>query len=70
MNDQPRNERLSLRKTNEEVLRKKLQLEAQTKCRAETTAFGECAKRAGMMVVFSCRQENAASKQLYSDFDL
>jgi hypothetical protein len=64
MNDQPRNDRLSLRKTNEEVLRKKLQLEAQAKCKDETIAFGECAKRTGMLVVLRCRQENAISKYI------
>lgn len=62
MNDAPRNERMTLRKTNEEVLRKKLQLEAQAICKAESVAFGECAKKHGMMVVFNCRKENLASK--------
>lgn len=57
-----RNDRLTLRKTNEEVLRKKMQLEAQTKCLVETQQFGDCAKKNGMLVIFSCRKENSASK--------
>ena len=60
--NESRNDRLTLRKTNEEVLRKKLQLEAQTKCIIETQQFGECAKKNGMLVIFSCRKENSASK--------
>lgn len=60
--DESRNDRLTLRKTNEEVLRKKLQLEAEQACREETKAFGDCAKREGLWVVLNCRKENAASK--------
>ena len=55
-----RDSRLSMRKNNEEVFRKKLQLEAQAICREETIKFGECAKRHGMFVVFNCRSENSA----------
>jgi hypothetical protein len=62
MNDQPRKDRMTLRKTNEEVLRKKLQLEAQQACKDEVVAFGECAKRNHLLVVFNCRKENATSK--------
>ncbi len=57
-----RDDRLTLRKTNEEVLRKKLALEAQTICADECRQFGECAKKNGMMVVLRCRGENLASK--------
>lgn len=66
--NESRNDRLTLRKTNEEVLRKKLQLEAQAKCIVETQQFGECAKKNGMLVVFSCRKENAASMSTFKVF--
>mmetsp|Transcript_5487 Transcript_5487/g.9001 ORF Transcript_5487/g.9001 Transcript_5487/m.9001 type:complete len:92 (+) Transcript_5487:111-386(+) len=56
----PRNDRLKIRKTNEEVLRKKLELEAHEYCRKEITAFGDCAKNNGLLVVFNCRKENMA----------
>lgn len=55
-----RDSRMTLRKNNEEVLRKALQAEARKKCLAETKAFGDCAKEKGIMVAFSCRQENLA----------
>ena len=58
-----RNDRLSLRKTNEEVLRIKLRLEAKKKCESYFRSFGDCAKTNGFMVVFNCRKENLASKQ-------
>lgn len=57
-----RDDRLSLRKTNEEVLRKKLAIEAQNICADECKQFGECAKKSGLLVVFKCRSENLASK--------
>lgn len=54
-----RNGRLvKLRKVNEEVLRKKLQNEAREKCAHTFQAFGECAKRESIYVVFACRKEN------------
>lgn len=59
-----RDDRLSLRKTNEEVLRKKLSIEAQNICADECKQFGECAKKSGLLVVFKCRSENLASKLL------
>mmetsp|Transcript_60523 Transcript_60523/g.106356 ORF Transcript_60523/g.106356 Transcript_60523/m.106356 type:complete len:100 (-) Transcript_60523:108-407(-) len=55
-----RDDRLSLRKTNEEVLRKKLAIEAQNICAEECKQFGECAKKSGLLVVFKCRSENLA----------
>jgi len=61
-----RNDRLTLRKTNEEVLRKKLSIEAQNICAEECKQFGECAVKSGLMVVFNCRSQNLASKYLFS----
>jgi len=52
---------MTLRKNNEEVLRKALQNEARQKCAEETRAFGECAKDAGIWVVLSCRKHNLVS---------
>jgi ribosomal protein S12 len=48
-----------LRKTNEEVLRKQLQLEARQKCQHAFKAFSDCAKETGLLVVFQCRQQNS-----------
>lgn len=53
-----RESRLTLRKTNEEVLRKALQNEARKRCHDEFKAFGDCAKGAGISVVFSCRAQS------------
>mmetsp|Transcript_2599 Transcript_2599/g.4013 ORF Transcript_2599/g.4013 Transcript_2599/m.4013 type:complete len:102 (+) Transcript_2599:26-331(+) len=56
-----RNDRLTtLRKTNEEVLRMKLRMEAKKKCESYFRSFGDCAKTNGFMVVFNCRKENNA----------
>jgi hypothetical protein len=52
----------SLRKTNEEVLRKRLQKEAQQLCSTETKAFADCVQGNGFMVIFNCRQKNLESK--------
>lgn len=57
-----RDGRLKIRKTNEEVLRKKLQFEAQKICKEEIKAFGDCSVKEGMMVIFNCRKQNKASK--------
>jgi len=66
-----RDGRLKLRKNNEEVLRKIMQADARKKCLGTSTAFGECAKEHGMMVVFKCRAENTAMqdclKEHYND---
>jgi hypothetical protein len=53
-----RDDRLQLRRNNEEVLRKTLANQAREKCSALTTAFGNCAKANGMGVVLFCREEN------------
>ena len=55
-----RDDRLKLRRNNEEVLRKALANEAREKCRGYTNAFGRCAEASGMMVVIQCREENKA----------
>ena len=56
-----RNDRLvKMRKVNEEVLRKKLQIEARELCGNVFSDFGACAKREGLMVVINCRNENRA----------
>ena len=59
---EPRNERLTIRKTNEEVLRKRLEVQARDLCTEEIKSFVECAKYQGLLVVFNCRKENYASK--------
>lgn len=57
-----RNSRLStLRKTNEEVLRKKLQTQAKKKCDPFFKDFADCAKENGLLVIFNCREQNRAS---------
>jgi len=56
-----RDSRMTLRKNNEEVLRKALQTEARKKCLEESKAFGDCAKASGVWVVLSCRKENLVS---------
>ena len=55
-----RESRLTLRKNNEEVLRKALQNEARKQCLPHVQAFGECAKQHGLSVVISCRAQNNA----------
>jgi COX assembly mitochondrial protein 1 len=56
-----RSERLTvLRKNNEEVLRKQLKNEVIDECRESFQAFGRCAEKASIAVVFSCRNENQA----------
>ena len=60
-----RSSRMTLRKNNEEVLRKKLQLEAKSKCDVYFKDFAECAKQNSIMVVFRCREQNSASKFQY-----
>ena len=62
---EPRNERLTIRKTNEEVLRKRLEVQARELCMDEIKSFVECAKYQGLLVVLNCRKENYASKKLF-----
>jgi hypothetical protein len=49
-----------LRKVNEEVLRKKMQSEAKETCAEHFQAFGACAQKNGLAVIFNCRKENQA----------
>lgn len=59
-----RDSRLTLnRKTKEESLRKKLQAEAQEKCKASFVEFGKCAEKEGLLVLFNCREQNALISQ-------
>eukprot|EP01031_Cornospumella_fuschlensis_P039246 gene39246-47763_t len=60
LKQEARDSRLSLRKTQEEVLRRKLHAEAFQHCKEEVVAFGECVKQEGFWVIFNCRQQNAA----------
>ena len=56
-----RSERMTirtLRKTNEEVLRKRFEKEAAAKCREYFLAFGECAQKNSLWVVIACREQN------------
>lgn len=55
-----RDSRLSLRKTNEEVIRITLRNEAGEKCKDYLSAMGKCAQENGLMVVFKCRTQNKA----------
>jgi hypothetical protein len=55
-----RNDRLTLKKWDEEQFRKKFQIEDQEKCKEYFRAFGDCAKRNNILVAFNCRQENRA----------
>ncbi len=55
-----RDSRLSLRKTNEEVIRITLRNEASEKCKEYLNAMGKCAQENGLMVVFKCRAQNKA----------
>ena len=57
-----RSSRLTLRKNNEEVLRRVLQTEARKKCNDAIKNFADCAKTNGMMVVLQCRKLNKDSK--------
>jgi len=58
-----RENRLTLRKNNEEVLRKALQNEARKLCEGTVKEFGECAVANGMMVVLNCRKQNKAMSE-------
>ena len=60
-----RSDRLTLRKTNEEVLRKQHQNEARNICKEKFIDFGKCAKENGILVVLNCRRENQESKLLF-----
>ena len=60
-----RDARLSLKKTQEEVYRKRFQSIALRNCETEIKAFGACTNREGFMVIFNCRKESKASKYLY-----
>jgi hypothetical protein len=61
-----RDGRFKLRKNNEEVLRKIVQMEARQKCLSVTEEFGECAKKEGMWVVLNCRDKNRAMQDCLS----
>ena len=50
----------SMRKLDEEILRRAFGEEIKVKCASTFKAFGDCAKDSGMMVVFKCRQQNTA----------
>ena len=56
----------SLRKNNEEVLRKAFMQQAREACMDMTHEFGRCAKEASIMVVFNCRAENKAMQDCLS----
>ena len=62
-----RNGRLmKMRKVNEEVLRKKLQIEAKELCADTFKAFGKCAQEQDLWVVVNCRKENRAMSDCLS----
>lgn len=58
-----RDSRLKLRKNNEEVIRRHLQLDAKQKCAGEIKAFGQCAVDNSLLVVFNCRSKNRAMSE-------
>jgi len=55
---------LRIRKVEKEVLiPKKMRQRAKTEeCLQEVTAFGECCKGSGILMVVKCRKENSAMK--------
>ena len=57
--------RLSMRKTNEEVFRKKYQTETFSLCAEQLKAFGDCARENGFMVTFRCQDQNRASMKSF-----
>ncbi len=65
-----RDNRLSLRKNNEEVLRKKFHASANQICKSEIHALGDCARSAGFWVVWNCRAQSAASTYYYYCYHL
>jgi hypothetical protein len=58
-----RDDRLTLRKNNEEVMRKKFQEESKKKCQWAFRALGQCAEKEGLLVLFNCRVENSIRKK-------
>lgn len=63
-----RSDRLTtLRKNNEEVLRKQLKNEAIAKCNWAFRDFAECSKAEGLAVVFKCREVNEIMGKCMSD---
>lgn len=63
-----RSDRLTtLRRTNEEVLRKQLKNDAQDACKWAFEAFADCAKRESIKVVINCREANEAMGKCMSD---
>jgi hypothetical protein len=51
-----REERLSFRNFAEHQLRNEFKREAMEKCDLQVSAFAECSKEQGVMVVFRCRE--------------
>lgn len=65
--DDARDSRLKfMRKSNEEVARKKLMEEAKQKCMDQIHDLGKCAQYQGLLVIFNCQQENSKCKYLVS----
>jgi hypothetical protein len=62
MKQDARDARLSLRKSQEEMLRKRLENIAKEKCNAEIRGFAECAQQEGLWVVWSCREKSNHSE--------
>jgi Cytochrome c oxidase biogenesis protein Cmc1 like len=58
--DGGRSDRLAWSKRAELRLREELKEIALKRCDAELSAFAECARAKGLMVVFSCRGQNKA----------
>ena len=54
-----------LRRTNEEVFRKKLQEEAKLKCIDYYHAVGKCAKEAGFSSIYACTDKTKECKLNY-----
>lgn len=57
-----RSDRLKLRKTNEEVLKRKLQAYARKQCDEKVRDFVECTNNHGLSVIFKCREKSRISK--------
>ena len=61
-----RDQRLSTRKVNLEVIRREYNENIlRFSCKDEVRTFAECAKREGFYVVFRCRTENNSSNQTF-----
>ena len=67
--DTGRDGRLSFRNFAEHQLRNEFKREAMKECNIQLTAFSECAKQEGVMVVFRCREFKKAVDECMSVYN-